>query len=65
MHEVFPTMKHLSLVAASAAAMVSVQAIMVFVAGGLCCLNAPSIVHKHFEISKSTGEFQKETSDDE
>lgn len=51
------TMTSLCLVAASAAAMVSVQAIMVFVAGGLCCLNAPAIIHKHFAISRSTGEF--------
>ena len=32
---------NLHLVAASAAAMVSVPVIAVFVAGGLCCLNAP------------------------
>ena len=47
---------HLSLpkiptVAAAAAAMVSVPAMMVFVAGGICCLNSPTVVHNHFSIS--------------
>lgn len=41
------------LVAASAAAMVSVQAVVVFVAGGICCLNAPTVIHRHYQLSSS------------
>ncbi|KAL7503287.1 hypothetical protein ACHAXN_001089 [Cyclotella atomus] len=33
--------------------MISTQAVLVFVAGGICCLNAPALVYKHFLISKS------------
>lgn len=43
-------------VAASAVAMVSVQTIAVFVAGGICCLNAPTIVQRHHQISSSPSE---------
>ena len=43
-------------VAASAATMVSIPATLVFVAGGLCCLNAPVIVHNHFAISSAPSE---------
>ena len=44
-------------IAASAAAMITIQSIAVFVAGGLCCLNAPTVVHRHLEISKAPGEL--------
>ena len=37
--------------AASVVAMVSVPAIIVFVAGGICCLNAPTVVHRHHKLS--------------
>lgn len=44
-------------VAASTMAMISTQAVIVLVAGGICCLNAPAVVYKHFLISKSPSEF--------
>ena len=46
-----------STVAASAVAMASIQSIIVFVTGGISCLNAPTIIHRHYQISKSPSEF--------
>lgn len=40
-------------VAASAAAMVSIQSIVVFLAGGVCCLNAPSVIHRQHLMNSS------------
>ena len=44
-------------VAASAAAMVSIQTVMVFVTGGICCLNAPSVIHRQYTILKTPSKF--------
>lgn len=44
---------NIHVVASSAAAMVSAQVAIVFVAGGLCCLNAPSVIHRQYTILKS------------
>lgn len=43
---------------ASIIAMISIPAIMVFLAGVTCCLNSISVVYSHFHISRSPGEFQ-------
>jgi hypothetical protein len=40
-------------VAASAAAMVSIQSIVVFLAGGVCCLNALSVIHRQHLMNSS------------
>lgn len=33
--------------------MVSVQSIIVYVAGGICCLNAPTVIHRHYQVNSS------------
>ena len=42
--------------AASAAAMISVPSAIIFMMGGICIVNSPTVAHKHLGIAKSEGE---------
>ena len=42
--------------AASAAAMISVPSAIIFMMGGICIINSPTVAHKHLGIAKSEGE---------
>jgi len=41
--------------AASAAAMISVPSAIIFMMGGICIINSPTVAHKHLGIAKSEG----------
>ena len=45
--------------AASAAAIVAVPGIAVFVMGGICIANSPTVAHKYIKIAKSEGESNR------
>jgi uncharacterized protein YlxW (UPF0749 family) len=44
-----------SLGAASVAAMFTFQTAMVFVAGGICCVNATSLIHRQNKLNGTPG----------
>jgi hypothetical protein len=49
-----------SLGAASAAAMFTFQTAMVFVAGGICCVNATSLIHRQNKLNGAPGMYLRE-----